>query len=111
MRKGNREEERSVKLSTYGIIFLGTPHQGGQGVSAATILNDIASIRGNTNNNLLKHLEAHSEFVQEQNESFKSIAQDFELVFAYEGLPTPVIGKAVAKVVSVAIQHENSGSD
>lgn len=83
---------------------MGTPHQGGQGVKVGEILLNLAKVRGNTNDSLLKHLEEHSEPLQQQNSDFASISQDFNIKFAYETLPTPLVGGA-AKVVSV-LHHE-----
>ncbi|KAK3178319.1 hypothetical protein OEA41_000452 [Lepraria neglecta] len=48
MGEGPLEKERSVKLSTYGIIFMGTPRQGGQGVSVGKIMLNVAKIQGHT---------------------------------------------------------------
>ncbi|KAM0799509.1 hypothetical protein BDR22DRAFT_963873 [Usnea florida] len=98
VRQGHLEDERSIKLSTYGIIFMGTPHQGGQGVKIGEILLNMAKVRGNTNDNLLKHLEEHSELLQTQNSEFTAISQDFDIKFVYETLPTPIAGGA-AKVI------------
>lgn len=92
VRKGNLEEQRSVKLSTYGIIFMGTPHQGGQGVSIGKILLNIAKLQGNTNDRHLNHLQEHSEFLEQQNSEFTSIGQDFDMRFAYETKPIAVGG-------------------
>lgn len=96
VREGNLEEQRSIKLSTYGVIFMGTPHQGGQGVTMGKVLLNMAKVQGHTNDNLLKHLEEHSELLQQQLSEFTSISQDFDIKFAYETLPTPIIaGKAI----------------
>lgn len=43
-RRGAFEEYRSVKLSTYGIVFMGTPHQGGSGVALGRLMVSVASI-------------------------------------------------------------------
>ncbi|KAK0739028.1 hypothetical protein B0T21DRAFT_135581 [Apiosordaria backusii] len=43
-RRGALEEHRSIKISTYGIIFLGTPHQGANGVQLGKLLVNIASL-------------------------------------------------------------------
>lgn len=32
------DEERSIKLSTYGIVFMGTPHQGSSGVALGQLI-------------------------------------------------------------------------
>lgn len=90
VREGILEEQRSIKLSTYSIIFMGTPHQGGQG------LLHIAKMQGYTSDNLLEYLEGHSELLQQQTSEFTSISRDFEIKFAYETLPTPIFaGNAV----------------
>ena len=80
-------------------MFMGTPHQGGQGVKIGEVLLHLAKVRGNTNDGLLKHLEEHSELLQTQNSEFTAISQDFDVKFVYETLPTPIAG-GVAKVVS-----------
>ena len=99
MREGHFEKERSIKLSTYGIIFMGTPHQGGQGVSVGKILLNVAKIQGHTSDGLLKHLEQHSEFLQQQLSEFTAISQDFDISFAYETKPTPIIGGTAKFIV------------
>lgn len=104
VREGNLEEQRSIKISTYGIIFMGTPHQGGQGVGIGKIMLNIAKAQGHTSDNLLKQLEVHSELLQQQLSEFTLICQDFEMYFAYETKPTPIVG-SVAMVVSL-ISHQ-----
>ena len=90
VREGISAEQRSIKPSTYGIIFMGTPHQGGQG------LLNVAKMQRHTSDNLLKHLEEHSELLQQQMSEFNSIIRDSEIKFAYETLPTPIsLGKAI----------------
>lgn len=95
VRTGNLEEQRSVKLSTSGIIFMGTPHQGGQGVTIGKILLNLAKLQGNTNNRLLDHLQEHSEYLEQQNSEFASISRDFDIRFAYETKPVLVGGLTI----------------
>lgn len=75
-------------MSTYGIIFAGTPHQGGEGVKWAARVAMVASIFVNTNDNLLNHLERDSEEVQRLLRDFAPISNEFVIKFAYETLPT-----------------------
>ncbi|MCJ1425262.1 hypothetical protein MMC29_003150 [Sticta canariensis] len=98
VREGKLEEQRSIKLSTYGVIFMGTPHQGGQGVGIGKIMVNIAKVQGDANDSLLKHLEEHSEFLQQQVSEFSLISQSFDIKFAYETKPTPLAG-VIAKVI------------
>ena len=83
---------------------MGTPHQGGQGVSAGKVLLNIAKAQGHTSDNLLKHLEVHSELLQQQLSEFTSIGQEFEMYFAYETKPTPIVG-GMAMLVSFLSQQ------
>ena len=82
---GNR---KAIKLSTAGILFLGTPHQGSPNVSLAQFLGRIASIYYYTNDNILGVLEEHSTWLAEQTERFKSISTDFEIRFCFESRET-----------------------
>ncbi|KAL2063771.1 hypothetical protein VTL71DRAFT_5576 [Oculimacula yallundae] len=90
---------KSIKLSTSGIMFMGTPHQGGEGVAWGKRLVNVASIFVNTNDKLLNILENGSEILQQQLGQYNSISSDFDTKFAYETLPTPLtMGKAMIVV-------------
>lgn len=71
---------------------MGTPHQGGQVVGLGKILLNVAKVQGDANDGLLKHLEEHSEFLQQQMSEFSFISRSFDIKFAYETKPTPLIG-------------------
>ncbi|KAF8496289.1 hypothetical protein BU17DRAFT_59450, partial [Hysterangium stoloniferum] len=71
-----------ICLSSYGILFLGTPHQG------TDVVLKFTSLCCRPNNILLKHLISHSELLQQQNYDFNPIAGDFQMNFFYEYLPT-----------------------
>ncbi|KAF8509008.1 hypothetical protein BU17DRAFT_99331 [Hysterangium stoloniferum] len=73
---------KQIHLSTYGILFLGTPHQG------TDIVLKFISLCYQPNNILLKHLISHSELLQQQNSDFNAIAADFQMKCFYENLPT-----------------------
>ncbi|PSN60505.1 hypothetical protein BS50DRAFT_593611 [Corynespora cassiicola Philippines] len=88
-RKGALEEHRSIKTSTYGIIFMGTPHQGGNGVHFGKLLVNAASIHKTTNSQLLEHLERDSEWLQQQLRQYGPISGEFVTKFAYEEYKTP----------------------
>jgi hypothetical protein len=60
---------------------------------------NIAKIQGHTSDGLLKHLEQHSEFLQQQLSEFTAISQDFDISFAYETKPTPIIGGTAIFIV------------
>lgn len=75
-------------MSTYGIIFAGTPHQGGEGVAWGVRLVNIASIFANTNKTTLQHLERDSEEVQRLLRDYAPISNEFVTKFAYDTLLT-----------------------
>jgi hypothetical protein len=92
--KSHNKTHRALKLSTYGILFCGTPHQGGNGVPWAKLAMRIMSVYANTNTYALKQLESHSKWLNDQLEQFKSISSDFDTIFFYEGYATPLLGGA-----------------
>lgn len=95
-REGALKEHRSIKLSTYGILFMGTPHQGGSGVHLRELMLNVASIFMTTNNGILQHLERDSEWLQQQLGQYAPISSDFVTKFAYEILPTPItLGRTI----------------
>jgi hypothetical protein len=80
-------------------MFMGTPHQGGEGVAWGKRLVDVASIFVKTNNKLLKILKRDSEILQQQLAHYNSISSDFETKFAFETKATPLaLGKAMIVV-------------
>lgn len=81
-------QHRSVILSTYGVIFLGTPHQGGDGVAWGERLLMVASLFIHTNTRVLGSLKRDSEFLQHQLEQYAPISNKFTTIFAYETYPT-----------------------
>jgi hypothetical protein len=83
-------EHYAIKLSTYGLIFLGTPHQGGEGVAWGERLVTIASIYVQKNEILLQHLQRDSEWLQQQLNQYLGISDEFVTRFAYETLPTAI---------------------
>jgi hypothetical protein len=84
-------EHRSIKLSTHGILFMGTPHQGGNGVQLGRVLANIASLVVAADDRLLKHLERDSEYLLQQLGQYGSIGNDFVTKYAYEEYATPTV--------------------
>ncbi|CAN9148983.1 unnamed protein product [Alternaria alternata] len=98
-RRGALEEHRAVKLSTYGILFMGTPHQGGSGVALGKLMVNVASVFMAADDRLLQHLERDSEWLQQQLGQYGPISGDFVTKFAFEEYETPtVLGKSIMVV-------------
>ena len=76
-------------------MFIGTPHQGSEGVAWGKRLVNVASIFVKTDDKLLNILERDSEILQQQLGQYNSISGDFETKFAFETKATPLaFGKA-----------------
>ncbi|KAF4462762.1 eukaryotic translation initiation factor 3 [Fusarium albosuccineum] len=91
-RTGHLESHRSIKLSTYAIFFLGTPHQGGQGVSLMQMITRVMSPVTHTNPKLLNRIAPNSEWLQDLQSRYNSISQDFKTTYFYETHKMPVPG-------------------
>ena len=90
------EEQRSIKLSTHGIIFLGTPHHGANGVQVGKLLVNIISVFTPADDRILRNLERDSEWLQQQQGQYALISGDFVMKFAYEEYETPTaLGRSV----------------
>ncbi|KAF8519811.1 hypothetical protein BU17DRAFT_89674 [Hysterangium stoloniferum] len=99
-RKGHLVEHRWIALSTYGILFFGTPHQGTLAISnPANELLKLASLSSRTNNVLLKHLISNSEWLQQQLSSYNPISADFCTTFFYETVQTVLPDKSSQIIV------------
>jgi hypothetical protein len=89
------EEHRSIKLSTYGILFMGTPHQGSEGVDLQQLALRAANVIMSTDTGISKHLKRDSGWLRQQHGQYEPISRDFVTIFAYETLPT--IGNMIVR--------------
>ncbi|KAF8510207.1 hypothetical protein BU17DRAFT_55602, partial [Hysterangium stoloniferum] len=91
---------RWIALSTYGILFLGTPHQGAPAIAnPANQLLKFALLSSRTNNVLLKHLISNSEWLQQQLTYYNAISANFYTKFFHETLPTVLSDKSSQIIV------------
>jgi hypothetical protein len=81
--------QRSIKLSTYGVMFFGTPHMGTNGAEFQAALTNICRIFVSGNSKLLWTLTRDSDHLKLL---YLPISQDFKTVFFYEEYKTPLIG-------------------
>lgn len=90
------KRHRSIRLSTHGIVFMGTPHQGGNGVELAEVVLNVAKLVVRVESSVLKHLRPNSEWLQQQLARYGQISSDFVTIYAYEVYQTPIcFGKTV----------------
>lgn len=95
-----------IFLSTYGVIFLGTPHRcsqnAGRGIPGASVCRAIFQ---GTNTSILRSLEQDSTILEQIRERFERMVTDRE-VQAYsfvEELPTPGVGMVRVPLASIRL--------
>ena len=95
---------RSIKLSTYGVMFFGTPHTGANGAEFQAALTNICRIFVSGNSKLLQTLTRDSDHLRLLSELYLPISQDFKTVFFYEEYKTPLIG-GMSMMVKFLLYH------
>lgn len=90
---------KAVEISTHGVLFLGTPHQGGERVNMVLLLLHIQSICYKTNNGILSDLRLNSKILQEQLGRYAAISHKYITKFIYEVYPTKLFTGQSIKVV------------
>ena len=93
-------DRRYIRVSTYGILFMGTPHQGSDGFTWGILARNLASIFVNTKKEILDHLAKNSEWLEYQQTQYLPISNKFETIFFYETYPTPLPGGGTLLVCS-----------
>ena len=85
------EKYGAIRQSTKGLIFFGTPHNGGNMATVATPVANIYSIlTGQPRNDLLKTLEKDSLFNEELIDNFNPQKDDYDVVTFFEARVTDV---------------------
>ena len=79
-------------VSTYGILFMGTPHQVSEEATWDILAQNMTSIFANTNNEILNHLSRNSKWLDYQQSLFLPISNRFETIYFSEAYPTPTPG-------------------
>ena len=85
--------QRSIYLSTYGIVFLGTPHTGADPARLGRMLQSMVhavfpKFVIDTKGNLLDTLKTQSETLQNINVDFNNHVNLFTMFFFHESVPT-----------------------
>ncbi|KAI1820100.1 hypothetical protein F4861DRAFT_89113 [Xylaria intraflava] len=97
LRASQHEDYRSIYASTYGIVFLGTPHTGSDIATWGTVLqamSDAVVPRSffQSESVLLKTLKRDNETLQNINVHFLDIYQRFKILMAHENHKTDLKG-------------------
>lgn len=91
------ERLRSIYVSTYGILFLGTPHNGSNLAKWGSLLQKICAAAFprkflDSSPQLIQALKANNETLQNINRLFIEIIGRFHISFFYESKPTDMKG-------------------
>ncbi|KAF8526331.1 ankyrin repeat-containing domain protein [Hysterangium stoloniferum] len=78
------DNHKAVEISTYGMIFMGTPYQGVNLLEWTGTHVDGRSLESLQSQPLLKHLLLGSDALQQQLAQYNSISPRFKTVFCYE---------------------------
>ena len=97
IRGSHTERLRSIFISTYGILFLGTPHKGADLAKWGSRLEAIASVVMpkrviDSNDKLVNALKKENETLQVIDRQFIQIISRFHVFFFHEGKPTNLKG-------------------
>ena len=110
------EHLRSIFISTYGILFLGTPHKGSDvaqwGSRLEWICNAVMpSGFVDSSNQLVDALKTNNETLQNIDRQFTQLMDRFHIFFFHEAKPTFLkAGKLKGKATFVGFVHELSQS-
>jgi hypothetical protein len=93
----NHDDLRSIAVSTYGIIFLGTPHNGADPAKWGLMLQRMVNVLVpksilHTDNHLVKTLQSNNETLQNINIDFLEIFQRFQICMVHETQKTDLKG-------------------
>lgn len=90
-----------VSKSTYGLVFFGTPHQGGRGGAFGSLAARIAKFvsADRADNDLLECLKANSLFTQEASERFSHQLENYKVISFFETKPMKLGVRGISEIV------------
>ena len=79
-----------IKIATFGIIFLGTPHRGSPQARLGQIVANVARIAFKTQSNVLESLKSNSNELDTLSEEFSNLHGTLKIVSCYEQKKTKI---------------------
>ncbi|PVF91216.1 hypothetical protein CPB86DRAFT_719899, partial [Serendipita vermifera] len=95
---GYNPDHRSIKVSTYAVLFFGTPHSGANSVNLAQWMGRLLSVYMFTDDRILKDLDRDSIALESIQTFYLGASEYIKSIFFYETLPTPLI-QGVAELI------------
>ncbi|KAI1372216.1 hypothetical protein F4677DRAFT_433331 [Hypoxylon crocopeplum] len=94
----NDRTYETIRRSTFGVAFFGTPHKGGNCSGIGDVVAKIArSILGNPSNSFMEALKGGSLFLDSINDDFRQLMEDFQFLSFYETQALSRFGVVVNK--------------
>ncbi|PVF97307.1 hypothetical protein CPB86DRAFT_707172 [Serendipita vermifera] len=94
----HKSDYKSIRVSTFAILFFGTPHSGANGVELAQWMGKLLSVYMFTDNTILKDLSRDSDHLQSIQAFYLDASEGIKSIFFYEALPTPLM-KGIAELI------------
>ncbi|KAK3933802.1 hypothetical protein QBC46DRAFT_401200 [Diplogelasinospora grovesii] len=87
---------QDIRKATYGIVFFGTPHQGGNLIKLGSVASKIVrAVLRQPSNSFLAALERDSLFADDLTRDFRHQLEDYHILSFYESLPYGKLGVIV----------------
>jgi hypothetical protein len=83
---------RAIKVSTFAVLYFGTPHSGANGVELAQWLTRLCSVLMNTSTKLLKDLSRDSDELEGIQQLYLQASGDIKPIYFYETYKTAWLG-------------------
>jgi len=100
-----------IRKSTYGIVFLATPHRGSSSANLANVVSNIAMAAfPGIQTQLLKTLEKDSNTLGDLTDNFRHLAKDFQIASFYELKPTSLTGDRISGPMQTQVRLFHSYS-
>ena len=97
-------DQKEIHLSTYAILFFGTPHQGSDLTSWGDVAHRFSGMLYKTDGRLIQQLKSQSEHIETGLGDFAGLATGIKMIYLYETLPTPLIGGRAVMVCHMDLQ-------
>ncbi|KAI5926246.1 hypothetical protein F4810DRAFT_586605 [Camillea tinctor] len=89
---------RKIWESTFGLVFFGTPHRGGNHAGIGGVASSILrSLSGNPGNTFMEALQPGSLFLNSISDDFRQLLEGFQILSFYETRPLGRLGIIVPK--------------
>lgn len=81
-------ELRDILVSTYGVLFFGTPHFGLEGITFHEAMNRVVSVYLETTDIILKNIRPNSTELEDIQRLYVAASEKINSIFFYEGYAT-----------------------